>query len=207
MGDPRKTRKKYKGPRHPWQRERIDEERKILKNYGLKNKKEIMKANSEIKRVATHAKKLIRDRIKGLEQVQVEEKQLIERLQKLKLIGTDAKLENILDLSLFDLLERRLQTIIYKLGLVRSLKQARQFIIHGHISIDGRKTNIPSLLVGRELENKINFVSSSSIADPTHPERSKSEKKQKRKGGKETQEELGDEFKEIITKEAETIEV
>ena len=86
MGDPRKTRKKYKGPRHPWQRERIDEERKILKNYGLKNKKEIMKANSEIKRVATHAKKLIRDRIKGLEQVQVEEKQLIERLQKLKLI-------------------------------------------------------------------------------------------------------------------------
>ena len=106
MGDPRKPKKKYKTPKKPWVKERIEEERKIVRSFGLKNKKEIMRANSEIKRIASHAKKLIRDRIKGSKQAPVEEKQLLERLFKLKLLEKDAQLENVLDLSLFDLLER-----------------------------------------------------------------------------------------------------
>ena len=45
MGDPRKTRKKYDTPQHPWQKERMDQESVFLKEYGLKNKKEIWKMN------------------------------------------------------------------------------------------------------------------------------------------------------------------
>jgi len=39
MGDPRKLRKKYNTPMHPWQGQRIKEENEILKQYGLKNKR------------------------------------------------------------------------------------------------------------------------------------------------------------------------
>ena len=40
MGDPRKLRKKYYPPSHPWQKIRIDEEKILMKDYGFKNKKE-----------------------------------------------------------------------------------------------------------------------------------------------------------------------
>ena len=65
MGDPRKTRRKYKGPGHPWERWRIEEERVIKKDYGLKNKREIWKANSELRRLNAQSKKLIRERGKN----------------------------------------------------------------------------------------------------------------------------------------------
>ncbi|PIN72350.1 30S ribosomal protein S4, partial [Candidatus Woesearchaeota archaeon CG10_big_fil_rev_8_21_14_0_10_47_5] len=41
MGDPRKIKKKYSTPIHPWQRARIEEEGVIIKDHGLKNKKEV----------------------------------------------------------------------------------------------------------------------------------------------------------------------
>ena len=50
MGDPKKQRKKYTTPRHPWQRDRLDEERQLLKDYGLKNKKELWKFESLLRK-------------------------------------------------------------------------------------------------------------------------------------------------------------
>ena len=41
MGDPRKSKKKFDKPKYPWQMERLEEERKVVNNYGLKNKKEL----------------------------------------------------------------------------------------------------------------------------------------------------------------------
>ena len=49
MGDPKKQRKKYETPLHPWQGERILAEKKIMEEYGLKNKKEIWKMNSMLR--------------------------------------------------------------------------------------------------------------------------------------------------------------
>ena len=58
MGDPRRLKPKYSGPRHPWQSARIEEEKKLKSEFGLKNKEEIWKASSKLKGFANQAKKL-----------------------------------------------------------------------------------------------------------------------------------------------------
>ena len=49
--------------------------------------------------------------------------------------------------NLIVLLERRLDNVVYRLGFADSLAQARQLVRHGHIMLNGRKTNIPSCRV------------------------------------------------------------
>jgi small subunit ribosomal protein S4 len=49
--------------------------------------------------------------------------------------------------NLLVLLERRLDNVVYRLGFADSRPQARQLVRHGHILLNGRKTNIPSALV------------------------------------------------------------
>lgn len=44
-------------------------------------------------------------------------------------------------------LERRLDNVVFRLGFADSRAQARQFVGHGHITVDGRRVNIPSYLV------------------------------------------------------------
>jgi small subunit ribosomal protein S4 len=58
--------------------------------------------------------------------------------------------------NLFVMLERRLDNVVYRMGLAGSRAQARQFVLHGHISVSGRKVNIPSYLVsiGEEIALK-----------------------------------------------------
>lgn len=168
MGDPRKHRKKYSTPRHPWERERITEEKQLIKEYGLKNKKEIWKAASLLKNFKKQAKGKGN---KPKAQKEKEQKLLLEKLSKLKLLPKDAKLDDILSLGIKDIFERRLQTQVYQKKLARTLKQARQFIIHGHIKVNDIKTNVPSMLIDEKTEDKINFVSNSKLNDSEHPER------------------------------------
>lgn len=49
--------------------------------------------------------------------------------------------------ALFMLLERRLDNVVYRMGLASTRQQARQLVTHGHITVNGRKTNIPSFTV------------------------------------------------------------
>ena len=49
--------------------------------------------------------------------------------------------------NLLIILERRLDNVVYRMGLADSRPQARQIVLHGHIELNGRKTNIPSALV------------------------------------------------------------
>ena len=193
MGDPRKRRKKYSGPTHPWRRARIESENKLQTTYGLKNKKEIWKANSEIRRVNAQAKKLIR--IRGLGQGELEQKQLLDRLYKLGLVEQGATLEDVLGLETTNLLNRRLQTIAFKRGLTLTVGQARQLIVHGHILVEGKKMTVPSYIVSRVEEMNIAFNPLSTFANIEHPERSK-EKRRKDKAEetaktKKKEEELG----------------
>ena len=175
MGDPRKARKKYKGPSHPWQKTRIDEERVIKKQLGLKNKKEIWKAVSAIRKIKSQAKNLISEKAKNSKQALIEEKQLLSKLKKYGLLKENT-LEALLNLQPQDIFSRRLQTIVHKKGLSLTAKQARQFIIHGHIFVNERKVTVPSYIVSIEEENTIIFNPSSSFNDPSHPERNKEKK-------------------------------
>ncbi|MBU0929912.1 MAG: 30S ribosomal protein S4 [Nanoarchaeota archaeon] len=168
MGHPKKLKKKYKTPSHPWERARIEKEGKIKKVYGLKNKKEIWKAKAKIKNFTKQAKRVI---AKKTEQNKKEEKQLMEKLDKLNLIDKNDKIENVLNLTIENLLDRRLQTVVLRLGLARSIKQSRQFIKHGHIFVSGKKMTIPSYIITKN--DKIIYNPKSTISNPDHPERLK----------------------------------
>jgi len=192
MGDPKKPRKKYHRPVILWQKDMIDEQKNLTKEYGLKNKKEIWRIESLLKKFREQAKKLIAN---TSEQGKKESSALIAKLVKLNLIPPSSKLEDILILDLKNILERRLQTLVYKKNLAKSIKQARQFVVHGHISINNNKINIPSYLVPLKEENQIDFSENSSLYSKEHPERIKEKSKKK------TGEIKKEEFEEVIAKE------
>ena len=49
--------------------------------------------------------------------------------------------------NLLRLLERRLDNVVFRMGLANSHKEARQLVLHGHFTLNGHKANIPSILV------------------------------------------------------------
>lgn len=145
MGDPKKTRKTFQGPSHPWQKLRIDEERRLKHKYAYKNKKELWKFTSRLRDFRAQARGLI-PRLET-KQGQLEKKQLIDKLLGYGLIGKDANIDDILKLEIEDLLNRRLQTLVFRKGFANSIKQARQFIVHGHVRVEGIKVTSPSYIV------------------------------------------------------------
>lgn len=173
MGDPKKSRKKYSGPRHPWEKNRIEEEKQLQKEYGFKNKKELWKSTSLLKNIFDRAKKFTS---KETEQTMKEKEELILKLKSYALLQDETSLDKILGIQLKDILERRLQTIVFKKKLANSIKQARQFIAHGHIKIENKTITSPSYLVNLKEEGQIYFDETSSLASETHPERTGNQK-------------------------------
>ncbi|MEK6939526.1 MAG: 30S ribosomal protein S4 [Nanoarchaeota archaeon] len=169
MGDPKQLRKKYNTPRHPWIRANIESEKVVTKEYGLVKKKEIHIANSFIKKYRDIAKRLIATR--ALPQAQKEKEQILGKLQDLGLLSAGAELEQILGLELKDVLSRRLQSVVYKKGLARSISQARQFITHRHVMVGDQEISSPSYLVSLAEEGTVAFKQKSALADAEHPER------------------------------------
>ena len=155
MGDPKKPKKKFSTPGHPWEATRIKEESRLIKEYGLVKKKEIWKARALLDKWHTQARKLIslpdeeRKKVEGL---------LIAKLNKLGILKKDAQVDDVLALTDRDILERRLQTQLYKQGFTNTVKQARQFIVHQKVMVDGRKITSPAFLV--EEGSKIRFIPS-----------------------------------------------
>ncbi len=178
MGDPRKHRKKFTTPAHPWQRERIEAEKEIVQQYGVKRKYEIWKMNSVVKGFTGQAKKLM---ARSGSQADKERKQLIDRLTRLGLLKKDAKIEDVLGITLGDIMERRLQTVVLRRELARTQLQARQFIVHEHIAVSDKVITAPSYLVLLEEETNIKFIPNSTLSDDGHPERIKLEKEEKPK--------------------------
>ncbi len=168
MGDPKKSRRRYSRPRHPWKKERIEAEKKIVKEYGLKNKREVWQMSSVLRNISDQAKKLIAASGKQAER---ERSQLMQRLANLGLISTQAKLDDVLGLTLNNVLERRLQTVVVRKGLAKTMNQARQFITHNHIIVNNTTITRPSYLVHRIEEEKIMFSPKSSLIDTNHPAR------------------------------------
>ena len=173
MGDPKFPRKKYDTPSHPWEGERIKREHELVEKYGLKNKRELWKAETFLRRIREQARKLLARA--GEEQAEKEKEKLLKRLAKLGILPENATLDDVLALTVEDILARRLQTLVYLHGLAKTPKQARQFIVHGHIAINGRKVRVPSYLVKKEEEDHITYSYSSPLNDELHPMRPKAE--------------------------------
>lgn len=168
MGDPRKHRKKYSTPEHPWRRERLDAEKELKINYGLKNKTEIYVMESFLRNVKSQLKKLSSQ---TSAQATKEREQILTKLRKLSLIDEQATMDTVLGLELKNVMERRLQSIVLKKGFANSIKQARQFIIHGHITIGEKKITSPSYLVSGAEEAQVTFDQTSTLSKEDHPER------------------------------------
>jgi small subunit ribosomal protein S4 len=173
MGYPGKNRKSYKTPKHPWQAARIEPEVELVKRYGLRNKREVWKAHSELKKYRELARKLLAESIKGkLEgHVKTDVDNILNRLKRYGLLKTDAVLDDILSLDVSNFLERRLQTQVHKQGLANTQKQARQFIVHGHIAVAGRKITVPGYLVPTNEELSLGYYTGSELSKESHPSR------------------------------------
>ncbi len=137
---------RYSRPKRPFDKERIDEEAGIKKEFGLKNKKEIWRAEAKIKSMREKAKKLISADSE-------EQKALFTRLKK---IGLDVNsIADVLSLDKKDYLNRRLQTIVVKKKIAKTQKSARQLITHKKILVGEKVVSSPSYIVPIDLEKRV----------------------------------------------------
>jgi small subunit ribosomal protein S4 len=166
MGDPRKQRKKYDTPRFPWRTDIMQEELKLLGQYGLRNKHELWRNETMLSKFRGTARSLIGQTPEERKKM---EDELLARLKKLGILPETAVLDDVLDLTTEDILERRLQTIVLRKGLAKTVQQARQLITHGHITIGGQRVKIPGYIVTKPEEGRIDYKTQSSLANPSHP--------------------------------------
>jgi len=168
VGDPKRQRKKFETPRFPWRTDVLQMELRLLGQYGLRNKREIWRHRTLLSKYRGIARSLLS---MSVEERRKPEKQLLDRLYRLGILPETAVLDDVLVLSLEDILERRLQTLVFQKGLAKSIHQARQFITHGHLAIAGKRVSSPSYLVLREEEEKIAYSPTSPFSAPNQPPR------------------------------------
>ena len=175
MGYPGKNHKQYQTPKRPFEKTRIEEETKMVIEYGLRNKREVWKAQSFLRRYRKAARDLLALMSAGADPERLEAKkgELIGHMQRMGLLGPDADIDDVLSLKTPQALERRLQTLVYRQGLARSPKQARQLITHGHIAVGGRRVSIPGYRVTRTEETQISYAGRSPLAGADHAERAR----------------------------------
>jgi small subunit ribosomal protein S4 len=166
MGDPKKQKKKYEAPRYPWRTDILESELRLLGEYGLRNKRELWRHRAMLSKFRSLARSLLS--MSESERAKVEE-QLLGRLKHLGILPEPAILDNVLDLGMESILERRLQTLVQKRGLAKTTYQSRQLITHGHIVVRDRKVFSPSYLVPRKDEESISYASTSSLSNASHP--------------------------------------
>jgi small subunit ribosomal protein S4 len=158
MGDPRRLKKKFKKPKHPYIKERIMEELEYIGKYGLRNKREFWKMRTMLanwRKLARESRKL------PDEEAAIVQQELIKKLARVGVLGPEAAFDDVLLISIEDILKRRLQTLVFEKGLAKTVYEARQRIIHKHIAIGDKIINAPSHIVLKEDEDFIRYAPSS----------------------------------------------
>nr|AIF00913.1 ribosomal protein S4 (RP-S4, rpsD) [uncultured marine group II/III euryarchaeote KM3_13_G01] len=168
MGHPKFSRRAWQGPKHPWQSDRIEEERALITNYGLRNHREIWKARSKLRRWRNNAMKLIGRVDSSAGHYSREKDDLITSLQRRGLLPDGATIDDVLRLTVEHVLARRLQSQVYYKGLASSPNQARQLLIHGHVVIGDQVMTVPGYILTREEEEGLQYNPNSTISNPEH---------------------------------------
>jgi small subunit ribosomal protein S4 len=166
MGDIKKQRKKYATPRFPWRTDIMQGELKLIGEFGLRNKHELWRNETMLSTFRGTARSLIG---RAPEERKKMEAEILTRLKRLGVLPETAVLDDVLDLTIEDILERRLQTIVLRKGLAKTAQQARQLITHGHITISGQRVKTPGHLVTKPEEAKVEYTAQSALANPAHP--------------------------------------
>jgi small subunit ribosomal protein S4 len=168
MGDPRRQRKQYTKPKRPFETERFEQELELIGSYGLRNKRELWKHRTELSNYRRAARGLLA--LPPSDRAALE-KEIIDKLTRRGILKKEPSLDSVLDLTLKDVLERRLQTVVFKKGLACSPYHARQLVVHGHIALNGARVTTPSRIMTVVEEEGIDYAGNSPERDPSHPAR------------------------------------
>ena len=168
MGDPKRQRKTYETPRHPWRRDQLELELHLMGEYGLRNKRELWRYKTILSQVRGIARSLLGSTGEKRERL---EREYLSKLSRDGVLSESANIDEVLDLEIRDLLDRRLQTMVFKRGLAKTPFQARQLVSHGHISVAGKVVSVPGYMVKRDEEEKLKFFSHSPLSKADHPVR------------------------------------
>ena len=173
MGYPGKNHKTYETPKRRFEKSRIEDENRLVIEYGLRNKRELWKMRSTLRNYRRAARELLALKSSSTNEALIarKEEELLGHLFRFGLLGENAGISDVLAMKAENPLERRLQTMVYRQGLARSPKQARQVITHGHIAVGGRKITIPGYHVKRGEDAGITYYGMSPLTKDVHPER------------------------------------
>ncbi len=192
----KKLKKQYETPNEGWNQERINREIELMEEYGLKNKEEVFKAQSQLRSLRREARNLVAS------ENEKERKDLIEKANRLGIVKKDAELEDILSLSVTDFLNRRLQTAVNRRGYTDTVQEARQLVVHGHVYVNGQRVNVPSYMLTQEEEKGIEVI----LPEPEDEETEQEEDEAEAETGEEEETEENEEAEEKTDEESETEE-
>ena len=161
----------YETPNHPFQGERIAEEAGLVDRYGLESKEELWRAQSRLRDFRREARRLLGAAQGDTELAGEMGAEFVARLKKIGILNEADDISEVLTLDETDVLERRLQTVVYRKGLASTPQEARQFLVHGHVTVDGARVTAPSKFVTVAEEDSIEFDENSVLADELHPAR------------------------------------
>merc|ERR1712117_83615 len=150
--------KVYSTPRRPFEKARLDQELKLIGEYGLRNKREVWRVKFALAKIRKAARALLTLEEKDPRRL-FEGNALLRRLVRIGVLDeTRMKLDYVLGLKIEDFLERRLQTRVFKLGLAKSIHHARVLIRQRHIRVRKQVVNIPSFVVRLDSQKHIDFA-------------------------------------------------
>ena len=127
--------KTFKKPRRPYEKERLDAELKTVGEYGLRNKRELWRVQMQLSKIRNAARTLLTLEEKDPRRI-FQGTALMRRMFRYGLLDeTQEGLDYVLALQPSDFLERRLQTLVFKLGHAKSIHHARVLIRQRHIRV------------------------------------------------------------------------
>ncbi|PSH00824.1 MAG: 30S ribosomal protein S4 [Nanohaloarchaea archaeon SW_7_46_7] len=146
----KKLKKTYETPNEGWSEERIQREEELKEEYGLNNKKEIYKAQSQLRSFRRKARELVSE-----EDDSEAVNDIKQRAHDIGLVKGNAELEDLFTLNVTDFLDRRLQTAVNRRGYSDTVNEARQLVVHGHVYVDGQRVNVPGYLLTKQEEKNL----------------------------------------------------
>merc|ERR1712213_247795 len=153
--------KVYTTPRRPFEKARLDQELKLIGEYGLRNKREVWRVKFSLAKIRKRARDLLTLPEKDSRRL-FEGNALLRRLVRIGVLDeARMKLDHVLGLKVEDFLERRLQTQVFKLGLAKSIHHARVLIRQRHIRVRRQVVNVPSFVVRLDSQKHIDFSTNS----------------------------------------------
>ena len=167
MGDPRRQKKKYVVPKKPYDTDRFEQELDFIGRFGLRNKRELWRHSTELSNYRRQARNLLALPPSEREQT---EKELVGKLTRIGVLEQPI-LDHVLDLTLENVLERRLQTIVFRKGMAASMHHARQLVAHGHIGLDSARVTTPARLMTVGESDRLAYTNKSALNDQSHPAR------------------------------------